>query len=185
MGAISALAVRPPPRAVSSMPMVFRRGNASLTVTMSWELGANDWDLYLYRLVDGEWVEVKDSASPPPGTSEIIEVSEPPAGAYRIEVVNYAAADPAWKGSLSFSGFPAPGPGTVTEAQKDAWMTALRAWVEAGGNLVLTDGALRALPELTSIPGTAVAKQTVCVGQVAFPSRPSSTTTSSAWSRTR
>jgi hypothetical protein len=40
--------------------------------------------------------------------------------------------------------------------------------VRAGGNLVLTDGGLRGLQELTSIPATAVQRQTVYAGQVTF-----------------
>jgi hypothetical protein len=40
--------------------------------------------------------------------------------------------------------------------------------VQGGGNLVLTDGALRALPELTSISADAVSRQTVYAGQTAF-----------------
>jgi hypothetical protein len=40
--------------------------------------------------------------------------------------------------------------------------------VSGGGNLVLTDGALKALPELTSIPANAVARETVYAGQSSF-----------------
>ncbi|HEX2044309.1 MAG TPA: hypothetical protein VHF23_01640, partial [Gaiellaceae bacterium] len=52
--------------------------------------------------------------------------------------------------------------------EKEAWLAKLREYVEGGGNLVLTDGALRALPELTSLPAGAVRRQTVYVGQVSF-----------------
>ena len=44
----------------------------------------------------------------------------------------------------------------------------IRDWVHAGGNLVLTDGALQALPSFTSIPAAAIKRQTVYVGSVAF-----------------
>jgi hypothetical protein len=40
--------------------------------------------------------------------------------------------------------------------------------VRDGGNLVLTDGALQALPGLTDIPASAVSRQTVYVGQSTF-----------------
>jgi hypothetical protein len=143
-------------------------GNASVTVKMWWESGTDDWDMYLYRSENGEWVEVKASASGPPGTSETIDVPTPAAGDYRIEVVNYAAVNQGWKGSVTFTPFDSPGDARFTEAQKEAWMASLRSWVEGGGNLVLTDGALRALPELTAIPASAVRKQTVYVGQVSF-----------------
>lgn len=143
-------------------------GNASMTVEISWPSGVNDFDLYLYRVENGMEVFVDDSAGGPPGTSEQIEVREPPAGDYVVEVLNYAATDPQWTGSVSFTPFEAVAASTVTVAEKDAWMAALRQWVSTGGQLVLTDGALRALGELTPVPGDAVRKQTVYVGQVTF-----------------
>jgi hypothetical protein len=60
------------------------------------------------------------------------------------------------------------GPGDYTPAQKDAWVAKLRDFVTGGGNLVLTDGALRGIGELTSVPGDAVARATVYVGQVSW-----------------
>jgi hypothetical protein len=84
--------------------------------------------------------------------------------------VNYASTDPAWTGTAHFE--PLPAKATVssdfTEAQKDAWFKKLGDWVKGGGNLVLTDGALRALPELINVPGEAVSQQTVYAGQSAF-----------------
>ena len=44
----------------------------------------------------------------------------------------------------------------------------IRSWVQGGGNLVLTDGSLKLLPDLTSIPASAVEQRTVYVGSVAF-----------------
>jgi Zinc carboxypeptidase len=61
-----------------------------------------------------------------------------------------------------------PFPGTSTAKQRARWYAALAKWVKRGGNLVLTDGALRALPSLTSIPASAVKQIKVYVGQVAF-----------------
>jgi hypothetical protein len=143
-------------------------GNASMTVRISWPSGLNDFDLYLYRVENGMEVFVDDSGGGVPGSSEQIEVKEPPAGDYIVEVLNFAATDPQWSGSVSFTPFEAVAASAVTAAEKDAWMAKLREWVSAGGNLVLTDGALRALGELTSIPGSAVGKQTVYVGQATF-----------------
>ena len=45
---------------------------------------------------------------------------------------------------------------------------AARRGSQGGGNLVLTDGALQALPELTSIPAAAISRQTVYAGQTSF-----------------
>ncbi|MEA2349673.1 MAG: hypothetical protein QOG86_614, partial [Thermoleophilaceae bacterium] len=59
-------------------------------------------------------------------------------------------------------------PGNSTQAQQARWYAALRGWVKRGGNLVLTDGALQALPSLTSIPASAVKRISVYVGQIGF-----------------
>jgi hypothetical protein len=59
-------------------------------------------------------------------------------------------------------------PGRSTAAQRKRWYAALRKWVGGGGDLVLTDGALRALPSLTKIPPGAVKRIKVYVGQIAF-----------------
>jgi hypothetical protein len=61
-----------------------------------------------------------------------------------------------------------PLPGGYTAAERAQWFARVRAWVEAGGNLVLTDGALTALRELTTIQPYRVNPSTVYVGQVAF-----------------
>jgi hypothetical protein len=59
-------------------------------------------------------------------------------------------------------------PGRSTPALRGRWYAALRKWVRGGGDLVLTDGALRALPSLTKIPASAVQRITTYVGQVGF-----------------
>jgi PKD repeat protein len=61
-----------------------------------------------------------------------------------------------------------PLPGDHTESERSEWFAKLRSWVEAGGNLVLTDGALKALPQLTTLPASQVTASTVYVGQVSF-----------------
>ena len=59
-------------------------------------------------------------------------------------------------------------PRNLGASLRNRWYVKLRNWVSRGGNLVLTDGALRALPRLTGIPGSAVNRITVYVGQIAF-----------------
>ena len=89
-----------------------------------------------------------------------------------IHVDNWASADPRCKGTVRFSPLPPEernrGTGDFTEQEKDVWFAKLRAFVEGGGNLVLTDAALRGLSEITNIPGEAVEQATVYVGQVSF-----------------
>jgi hypothetical protein len=53
-------------------------------------------------------------------------------------------------------------------ANADAYYGRLRDWVAKGGNLVLTDGALRALPRVTGVPADSVATRKLYVGQIAF-----------------
>ena len=61
------------------------------------------------------------------------------------------------------------GTSNLTAGQASTWYGMLRKWVAAGGNLVLTDDALAALPNLvTKIPRSAVTRRVSYVGQVAF-----------------
>jgi hypothetical protein len=145
-------------------------GNASMTVKVEWDIDQNDWDLFVYKKEgDGSLTELGSSTDGTPDTSEQVTVKNPPAGDYVVYVDNWAAPVPGWRGSVTFTGGTvATGTGSYTPAEKDAWIGKLRDWVSGGGNLVLTDGALRALPELTSVPSDAVARQTVYAGQTAF-----------------
>jgi hypothetical protein len=146
-------------------------GNKTATITISWSDGNNDFDLNVYKVdADGNRTVVGTSAGGTPGTSEQVSLTEPPAGDYVIEVVNFASADPAWTGTAKFEplGAKAAATSDFTEAEKDAWFKKLGDWVKGGGNLVMTDGALRALPELINVPATAISRQTVYAGQSAF-----------------
>ncbi|HEX8065590.1 MAG TPA: M14 family zinc carboxypeptidase [Thermoleophilaceae bacterium] len=149
-------------------------GNESATVTVSWPVGANDFDLYVYRKDgSGALQSVGSSTGGPPASSETVTIPGPQAGDYVVRVQNYAAPDPSWTATVKFKPLqvtkedPAAS-SEFTVAEKDKWMAKLKSWVQAGGNLVLTDGALRAIGELTPVPGDAAAQQRVYVGQSAF-----------------
>lgn len=60
---------------------------------------------------------------------------------------------------------PAPG---VPAASRKLWFERLGNWVNGGGNLVLTDGALQALSELGVIPAAAVTRGIAYGGWVSF-----------------
>ena len=62
-------------------------------------------------------------------------------------------------------------PGSYSAADRADWFAKLRRWVEDGGSLVLTDGALKALPELTNIAANQVSVSSSYVGQVGFTSQ--------------
>jgi hypothetical protein len=144
-------------------------GNSEAKITVSWADGNNDFDLSVYAVDStGKQTRVGRSAGGSPGTSEEVVLPDPNAGKYVISVENYASADPTWHGTVKFSPIANRPASTYSEAQKDKWFKRLGDWVRGGGNLVLTDGALRALPELTSVPAKAVARETVYAGQSSF-----------------
>jgi hypothetical protein len=149
-------------------------GNKSLEARIQWGTPAFDWDLFVMRKnAAGGYDAVGASTSfniLSGAASERVVVPQPTPGTYRIEVVNCTAIDPNYEGSVSFEPLPPPdeGTGTYTIGEKDAWFAKLGDWVAAGGNLVLTDGALRAAQELLPVPGTAIGKQRVYAGQVTF-----------------
>ena len=136
---------------------------------------SQDFDMQLYRVdEDGNEEYVANGGSP--AFDESITLGAPPAGNYRLYVDNYAATpdgDLSWTVDVTYVGFVAEnedGPtGDFTKAEKDEWMAKLRQFVQGGGNLVLTDGAVQALPDL--VPGITrrdVAKSLLYVGQISF-----------------
>jgi hypothetical protein len=150
------------------------QANSGATIRIDWELQDNDFDMYLYRNTeDGGQVLIGQSATTQ-GTSNFEEIDvrqQLPAGDYTILVDNFASVDPRYTGRASFKPAPAAGgDGGFTAADRAAWFGKIKDWVQAGGNLVLTDGALRALPELTGISPGAVGPAQVYVGQVTFES---------------
>jgi hypothetical protein len=143
----------------------------SFRVTITWTDENNDFDLSVDRVEeDGSRTQLDSDGGSIPQTSETVMVPNPAPGKYVIVVDNYLTQDSTWKGTTTFEAAPpkAAEPSDFTEAEKDKWFKALGDWVKDGGNLVLTDGALKALPELTSVPGNAVSRQVVYAGQSSF-----------------
>jgi len=147
-------------------------GNGSVKIRIDWANQTNDFDMYVEREEDdGSRTRVGQSTSTQ-GTTNFEEVTlpEPAPGKYVVQVFNYASADPAFTGKISFTPLAAASSdtGAFTVAEKNRWAAKLVEYVEGGGNLVLTDGALQLLPELTGIKDNAVNKQTVYAGQTTF-----------------
>jgi hypothetical protein len=147
--------------------------NGSVRIRVDWAEPTFDFDMFLFRKEeDGSLVEVARSTNTQGATNfEQIDVAKPAPGDYVVRVDNWASPDPRWTGKISFTdGVPAQegGTGAYSKSEKDAWFAKLTEWVDAGGNLVLTDGSLRALGELTGVPGSKVRRQTVYAGQTAF-----------------
>jgi hypothetical protein len=165
------------PGTFTRIPFEIKPENAAggVRVRIDWELFENDFDMFLYRrLGNGRLVLIGSSTGIQGETNweEINIDDQVPAGDYELYVDNWAAADPRWEGTITFRPLVVPSEsGDFTDAEKDEWFAKLREWVQGGGNLVLTDGALQALPELVpnnGVPFAAVAPATVYAGQVTF-----------------
>ncbi|MEA2478924.1 MAG: hypothetical protein QOJ07_846, partial [Thermoleophilaceae bacterium] len=147
-------------------------GDATAKIRVEWAQAVNDFDVYVDRVeADGSRTRVGQSTNAGGSTNfEEVTLDKPAAGKYVVQVFNYAAADPAYTGKVTFTALPAASAdtGRFSVKEKDAWAAKLRDYVDGGGNLVLTDGALRILPEVTGLDEGAVNQQTVYAGQTAF-----------------
>ena len=131
----------------------------------------NDWDLHLQRQsrITGEWFTIGASTSST--GDERVTMLTPPVGRYRAQIVNWAGTVPPTRLEIAFSnvyaGPPIP-PSTRTDAERDAWGLKLRSFVQNGGNLVLTDGAIKNLAYMGLIPRTVVNTFGVFAGFIGF-----------------
>ena len=144
-----------------------------VNIRIEWPDQNDDWDMYLYRkTAEGRLITTGQSTGTGGTTNfEEIDISNRlKTGDYVLYIDNWSAAPLQWKGNVHFKPVEqASSTGDYTVAEKDQWFAKLREWVQDGGNLVLTDGALQALPELTSkVPLAAVSPTTVYVGQMTF-----------------
>jgi hypothetical protein len=125
--------------------------NQSMVVATSWSV-PSDYDLFVERrTAAGEWVQVGSSTNGI-NTGETARVSGMFAGRYRARINNWAGVPQQINGTITYSAtpglLPRQYPVTRTAAQADTYYAKLKAFAESGGNLVLTDGAARALPHL-------------------------------------
>jgi hypothetical protein len=81
---------------------------------------ADDYDLELYRRVNGQLVEVASSGNP--ANPESIMLEDPPVGEYVLRVVNFLAAGP-W--TVEAKWLPA-GPEQITPGRVEAWTLTCR-----------------------------------------------------------
>jgi len=93
--------------------------------------------------------------------------------------VNWAAGTPAQSVTVTFSNEyagPPVAPSQRTAAERDAWGAKLRSYVEKGGNLVLTDGAVRNLAYLNAVGRSYINTFSAYAGYIGF-TRDGSTST--------
>jgi Ca2+-binding RTX toxin-like protein len=135
--------------------------------------GTNDWDLYVdvQDPDSGNWIEAGRSAG---GTGdETVTLLTPPPGDYRILVVNWSGTASSFPQTLTvtFDNAPVgppPPPSSRSPADVANWKTKLLAFVQNGGNLVLTDGALLNLDLLDLVDRSAISEFSVYAGYIGF-----------------
>jgi uncharacterized repeat protein (TIGR01451 family) len=146
--------------------------NQQLIVTLDTPEGVeNDWDLYVQRksALSGNWVTVGQSTTPT--GNEQVKVFTPPPGEYRARIVNWAGTQPPTRLEIAFSNQyagPPVVPGTRDDEDRDAWGAKLLNFVEGGGNLVLTDSALKALAYMGVLERSAIRSFSVYAGYIGF-----------------
>ncbi|MGH3071829.1 MAG: CARDB domain-containing protein [Gaiellaceae bacterium] len=143
--------------------------NQSMSVSLV--APAGDYDLYVERQsrISGAWSAAGQSATG--SASETATIGRPLPGHYRARVVNWAAVGPAESLDVSFSNEYTGPPleaSQRTDAERDAWGATLRSFAERGGNLVLTDGALRNLAYMGVVGRGLVNDFAVYAGYIAF-----------------
>jgi hypothetical protein len=146
--------------------------NQQLTVTLdSPNLPVNDWDLYVQRQSPrtGGWNTAGKSAT---GTGdERVTLLTPLPGHYRARIVNFAGTAPPERLEIAFSNEyagPPIEPSIRTAADVAAWGSRLRQYVEGGGNLVLSDGAIKNLAYMGLVDPKLVSSFTAYAGWIGF-----------------
>lgn len=151
------------------------KNNQAMTVTLEWlkpnDVSADDFDMYVERYaVNGDyWTPVAQSAGG--DNPEVATLLKPVPGHYRARVVNWASAEPVPQSlTVAFSNelVEAPRPSTRTAAELTSLAKRLRTFVEEGGNLVLTDGAIRLLASMGLFPRTAINEFAGFAGFIGF-----------------
>lgn len=73
---------------------------ATIAVTLTWEVPANDFDVYIFQ--DGEQITTTEGGSSPPGNQEAFEL-ELEAGSYEVVVSAYAVSQDTFVLSATFA----------------------------------------------------------------------------------
>jgi hypothetical protein len=145
--------------------------NQSLVVHLQPTPAAVDYDLYVQRLDpdSGNYVTVGQSATG--SADETVTLNSPPDGHYRARIVNWSGGGPIEELQISFSdeyAGPTIYPSTRKKKQVKAWGKLLLQYAKQGGNLVLTDGAIKDLGYMGVIPDKFIRTFTQYAGYVGF-----------------
>jgi len=122
--------------------------NRTMTVSIAWDV-PSDYDLFVEsETAPGTWVSAGSSTNGI-NTGETVTISGFQPGRFRVRVNNWAGAAQPIRGKVEFNArsgaVPVEYPITRTRDQADAYYAKLKEYAARGGNLVLTDGAARAL----------------------------------------
>jgi Zinc carboxypeptidase len=125
--------------------------NDRMVASASWPI-ASDYDLHVELLdpATGTWVD-RGCECGFVANGEEVTVFAPEVGRWRLRLLNFAAAPQEVQGEIAFSADPAPAPAPAsryTAKQFSKYAGAIAEWAGRGGNVVLTDGAIAALPSL-------------------------------------
>jgi hypothetical protein len=123
--------------------------NDQIVVSASWAV-PSDYDVFVefFNPATNAWEERGCECSfieDEPG--EQVTVLAPEPGKWRVRLANFAAAPQPVDGTIEFAALPSPGTGEV-QKQFARYAGHLAEFAGNGGNLVLTDNALAALPFL-------------------------------------
>jgi uncharacterized repeat protein (TIGR01451 family) len=166
----------PPPGCSVSFPFTVDPAfnNTKIVAALDTSLeGVNDWDLYIDRQDPDTlaWGEAGRSAGAT--GDERVTVFSPPPGDYRVLLVNWAGTATSFPQTLSITFDnapvgPPPPPSTRTPADIANWKSKLLAFVQGGGNLVLTDGAILNLDLLDIVERPKISNFSVYAGFIGF-----------------
>jgi hypothetical protein len=161
------------PSCYEVVPVKVNGGQGSMKVTATPSNDQTDIALEITRVgSDGSEDSIGFNDGGSFGAAESLSVSSPSAGNYNVYVYNWAGPDSSATVKIEFG---APPSGDVskskyTDAEYAKYVAKVRDFVEGGGNLVLTDGALQMLPDLFpgKIKRSDVSLATSYVGQVSL-----------------
>jgi hypothetical protein len=145
--------------------------NQQMIVHIEGSPGSVDWDLYVQKQdpVSGSWTTVGSSATGSP--TETATLISPPDGHYRARVVNWSGGQPPSELTIEFSNEYSGPPiykSQRSNNERDEWGRVLEEYVKGGGNLVLTDRAIKALGYMGLIPEKNVRTFTQYAGYIGF-----------------
>lgn len=143
--------------------------NQSLKVALDYSAG-DEWSLVVERRMANDSYKRMGYSNTYSGNDEVI-LQQPRSGTYRARIINSGNANQPDKLEISFSNvYQGPQlPASLWGAEDlSRWSLLLRSFVETGGNLVLTDGALKNVSYLGLVPRHAVNRSTGYAGFVRF-----------------